>query len=91
MKKSHSSWLSPCLKWFGGSVILGTALVFSFWLYTNGFDNTVYTNNYTTSILYSDSLATASGAAPWALMTLNWFLARSGLKHWVNWITKRFE
>ncbi len=74
----------------GTSLIVAIAVGISFQLYQNGFEEKVFTNNYTTSILYSDSLATASGAAPWALMSLNWFLCRSVIKRWFLLLKKYF-
>lgn len=83
-------WFGKFLKISGSFLILSLGILISFKLYNSSLEEAVYTNNYTTSILYSDSLAMSSGAAPWALMSLNWFLCRSGLKRWWRFISKRF-
>lgn len=88
---SKKRLIHTCSKVLGTTLILSLAIVISFQLYKNGYEEKVFTNNYTTSVLYSDSLATASGAAPWALMSLNWFLCRSMIKRWFLFLKKRFE
>ena len=92
MKNPHlKTWVKSVSRLAGCGLILVLALGISFKLYNSSLEDTVFTNNYTTSVLYSDSLTVSSGAAPWALMTLNWFLARSALKRWWHFITKLFE
>lgn len=79
------------LKALGVIFILGLALGVTYFLYHQNVEEQIFTNNYTTSVLFSDSLASASGAAPWALLSLNWFLCRSAVKRWLGFIKKRFE
>lgn len=71
---------------------VGTALILiitvgvTYELYIHGIENKVFTNNYTTTVLFSDTLATGTGAAPWALMGLNWFICKSAVKKWRKYI-----
>lgn len=87
---SKASFLGFCLRVTGSSLILTLAVVISLGLYENGIEKDVFTNNYTTSVLYSDSLTTMSGAAPWALLSLNWLVCRSAIKRWLQLIRKHF-
>ena len=89
--KQVKTWFKSITRLAGSGLILVLAIGISFKLYNSTLEDAVFTNNYTTSVLYSDSLTVSSGAAPWALMTLNWFLARSALKRWWQFITKYFE
>jgi hypothetical protein len=88
-KKKHI--LKTSLRAGGTALILVLALLATFQLYQNDVNKEVYMNNYTTSVLFSDSLSTASGAAPWALLSLNWFVCRAAVKRWLSFVTKRFE
>lgn len=85
------TWFKSVTRLAGCGLILVLATVISLKLYNSTLEDAVFTNNYTTSVLYSDSLTVSSGAAPWALMTLNWFLARTALKRWWHFVTKYFE
>lgn len=92
MKKEHKKHLLRTgLRGVGTGIIMASALVVTYVLYQNNVEEQVFTNNYTTSVLFSDSLASASGAAPWALLSLNWFVCRAMIKRWLGFITKRFE
>lgn len=71
-------------------ILLATGLV-SYELYLHGIENKVYTNNYTTSVLFSDSLVASSGAAPLALFSLNFFFCRSLIKKWARLIKRKFS
>lgn len=90
-KKNKKKPFAIFLTWLGVLSIVLIALAVTFLLYKHEVEKQVYTNNYTTSILFSDSLAQASGAAPWALLSLNWFVCRSMVKRWLAYIKKRFE
>lgn len=90
-KDTKTHLLRTGLRGIGTGVIMGGALIVTFALYQNDVQEQVFTNNYTTSVLFSDSLASASGAAPWALLSLNWFLCRAMIKRWLGFIMKRFE
>ncbi|MFA4815556.1 MAG: hypothetical protein WC924_05935 [Candidatus Gracilibacteria bacterium] len=90
-KETKKHLLRTGLRGVGVGIILAGALALTYVLYQNNVENQVFTNNYTTSVLFSDSLATASGAAPWALLSLNWFVCRSMVKRWLRFIKKRFE
>lgn len=90
-KKFPSSSLKKhLLLVFGTGFILILALGITLLLHQNNVEDQVYTNNYTTSLLFSDSLASASGAAPWALISLNWFVCRSAVKRWISYVKKQF-
>ncbi len=92
MKKTTTKkHIGTGLKWFGTASILSLALVLTWVLHQHGIEDDVYTNNYTTSVLFSDSLASASGAAPWAMLSLNWFVCRAMIKRWLLFVKKRFE
>lgn len=78
------------LSGIGTGTILALGIVLTYILYINGVEHAVYTNNYTTSVLFSDSLTTASGAAPWALLSLNWFACKAVIKKWRSSIRKWF-
>lgn len=77
------------LSGIGTGMILSLGVIVTYELYVNGVENAVYTNNYTTSVLFSDTLTTASGAAPWALLSLNWFACKAVIKKWRGYM-KRF-
>lgn len=88
---AHKNLYKKLLQYGGSATILGLAGVITYVLYQHDVQEQVFTNNYTTSVLFSDSLATSSGAAPWALLSLNWFACRAMMKRWLGYITKRFE
>lgn len=90
-KDTKTRLLHTGLRGIGTGVIMAGALIVTYTLYQNNVEEQVFTNNYTTSVLFSDSLASASGAAPWALLSLNWFVCRAMIKRWLSFITKRFE
>ncbi len=90
-KKTPSRQFSKALMVGGVIVILATAGVITYLLYQNNVEDQVFTNNYTTSVLFSDSLATSSGAAPWALLSLNWFACRAMIQRWMAFIRARFQ
>ncbi|QQR55102.1 hypothetical protein IPG41_00800 [Candidatus Peregrinibacteria bacterium] len=72
----------------GTALILVLAIGVTYELYIYGIENMVYTNNYTTSVLLSDTLATGTGVAPLALAGLNWFICKSAIKKWRKFIRK---
>ena len=76
------------LSGIGTALILVLAVGVTYELYMYGIENKVYTNNYTTSVLLSDTLSTGTGAAPFALAGLNWFICKSGIKRWRSFIRK---
>jgi|GEM_PF-2098826 len=78
------------LSLLGSLIILGIMALISYEFYLHGTENNVYTNNYTTSVLFSDTLVTASGAAPLALFSLNFFVCRSLIKKWRHFIRRNF-
>ncbi len=78
----HKNLKIDVLSGLGTGLILSLAIGLTYELYLHGIENDVYTNNYTTSILFSDTLSTGTGAAPLALAGLNWFLCRTGIKKW---------
>lgn len=90
-KKKTNIHLSKGLLVAGVVVILAIAGYITYYLYQNNVDEQVFTNNYTTSVLFSDSLATSSGAAPWALLSLNWFVCRALIQRWMGFIRSRFQ
>lgn len=76
------------LSGIGTGLIVSLALFATYELYIHGIENKVFTNNYTTSVLFSDSLAASTGAAPMALAGLNWFICKSAVKKWRKAIRK---
>lgn len=90
-KKALNSKLKILIRWGGTGTILSLALAVTYVLYQFNVEERVFTNNYTTSVLFSDSLATSSGAAPWALLSLNWFVCRSMIKRWLGFAKAYFE
>ncbi len=90
-KKTTKLPVKKLLDWGGSLTIFTLAGIITYVLYQHDVQEQVFTNNYTTSVLFSDSLSTASGAAPWALLSLNWFACRAFMKRWSGFITKRFE
>lgn len=89
-KPQSNSLKKRILLVFGTAIILALALGITWVLHENNVEDQVYTNNYTTSLLFSDSLASASGAAPWALISLNWFVCRSAVKRWIAYVKNQF-
>lgn len=89
-KKKTNKQLANGIMILGILVILTIAGVITYFLHQNNVNEQVFTNNYTTSVLFSDSLASSSGAAPWALMSLNWFACRAILKRWILFIKNYF-
>ncbi|MFA5855543.1 MAG: hypothetical protein WC846_04700 [Candidatus Gracilibacteria bacterium] len=76
---------------FGGSALILLVIGFiSYELYLHGLENKVYANNISTSIFFSDTLATAGTAAPWALFSLNFFICRSLIKKWWRFAKKNY-
>ncbi len=73
----------------GSSVIILTMAWITWNLYQNGVNNEVLTSNYQSSILLSSSAATGSGAAPYALAGLNWFICKTGIKTWRKYLQKK--
>ena len=67
---------------------LGTGLIIAFSLfvtgelYLNGVEHSVYTNNYTTNLLLSDTLTNTTGAAPWLLLSVLWLACKTTIKKW---------
>ena len=90
-KKTPNKPFSKVLMVGGVVLILAIAGLITYYLYQNNVEDSVFTNNYTTSVLFSDSLATSSGAAPWALLSLNWFACRAMIKRWMAFIRARFQ
>lgn len=90
-KPHRRNWKKEVFSGLGTGVILGTALLSTALLYQYGIENKIFTNNLTTSVLFSDTLSTANGAAPWVLMSFNWFLCKSGVKHWRKFIAQFYE
>lgn len=74
------------LSGIGTALILVLSVGITYELYMYGVENNVYTNNYTTSVLLSDTLASGTGAAPFALAGLNWFFCKSAIKTWRRFI-----
>ena len=74
----------------GTGLILALGLVVTLELYTHGIEHNVYSNNYTTNLLLSETLVTTSGAAPWAIFSLNWFLCKSAIIKWRRFIYSYF-
>jgi len=73
----------------GGSLLILAVIVgISYEFYIYGIENKVYTNNYTTSVLFSDTLRTATGAAPLALFSLNFFICRTLIKKWRKFVKR---
>ena len=75
----------------GYLMILGFGISITIWIYKNHIQHNVFTNNYTTSVLFSESLKSTSGAAPWAIISLNWYLCKSGIMKWAKWIRQKVE
>ena len=90
-KKEPNKHLSKGLLVGGVIVIVAIAGLITYYLYQNNVEEQVFTNNYTTSVLFYDSLATSSGAAPWALLSLNWFVCRAMIQRWMAFIRARFQ
>lgn len=90
-KKASNKHLSKFLLVGGVILILAIGGLITYFLYQNNVGDQVFTNNYTTSVLFSDSLATSSGAAPWALLSLNWFACRAMVNRWIGFIRARFQ
>lgn len=89
IKKKTNKHLTTGIMVAGVILILSIAGVITYFLYQNNVEDQVFTNNYTTSVLFSDSLASSSGAAPWALLSLNWFACRAMIKRWMVFIKAR--
>lgn len=91
-KSTHRrNWKKEVLNGLGSGLILGGALLSTAVLYQYGVEDKIFTNNLTTSVLFSDTLSTANGAAPWVLMSFNWFLCKAGLKRWRRFIAQFYE
>ncbi len=70
----------------GTGLIVAFSLFVTFQLYLNGVEKSVYTNNYTTNLLLSDTLTETSGAAPWLLLSVLWFVTKTTVKKWRRFI-----
>jgi len=70
----------------GSGLILSftIGMTYVFWKY--GVEQNIFTNNYSTSVLLTDSLYTATGAAPLALISVNWLACRIGIKQWRKFV-----
>lgn len=75
----------------GTGLILSLGILVSYGLYTQGMENKIFANNYSTTVLLSDSLTSKTGAAaPWALFSLMYFVCRSSVKKWRRFIFRNF-
>lgn len=83
---SYKNLKTDLLSGLGTGLILSLGIGLTYELYIHGIENKVFTNNYTTSVLFSDTLASSTGAAPMALAGLNWFLCRMSIKKWRKFI-----
>ncbi len=75
----------------GTGAIIALSLFVTFQLYMNGVEKSVYTNNYTTNLLLSDTLTETSGAAPWLLLSVIWVACRTTVKKWRKFIYDHFS
>ncbi len=83
---SYKNLKTDVLSGVGTGLILSLGIGLTYELYVHGIENNVFTNNYTTSVLFSDTLANSTGAAPWAILGLNWFFCKSAVKKWRKFI-----
>lgn len=74
----------------GTGLIIALGLFVTAQLYMHGVEHSAYSNNYTTNLLLSDSLTETTGAAPWAIFSLNWFLCKTAVKKWRGFICSYF-
>jgi Na+/glutamate symporter len=79
---SYKNLKIDAISGIGTGLILSLAIFLTYILYQHGIENKVFANNYTTSVLFSHSLATGTSAAPMALAGLNWFFCKTAVKKW---------
>lgn len=92
MKKITPTYaLFILLSGIGSGLILSFALLLAYVLWEMGVNGQVYTHNYSTSVLLTEGLRTASGAAPWALLSVNAFFARKTAKIWRSRLKQFFN
>ena len=75
----------------GAGVILSFAIIFTIILWQNGIEGDIYSQNYSTSVFFTDGLTAGSGAAPWALISVNWLGARTGIKRWRSYLKNKLS
>ncbi len=75
----------------GSSLILIGMAAFTQLLWTHGIENHVFAANISTALFLGDHLSFTTEAAPYALVSMNWFLANCFEKEFRLWAKKRFS
>lgn len=74
----------------GASLILVLGIATTYALWQVGVKEDIFTSNFATSLFLTDTLRTASGAAPLALVSINAFACRMGVKRFRKWAKHHF-
>lgn len=74
----------------GSSLIIVGMVAFTQFLWKHGIENDVFAYNISTAIFITDDLRLTTEAAPYALMSMNWFLAKVFEKEFRLWTKRRF-
>jgi hypothetical protein len=64
------------------ALIISLAIGLTWLAWEMGLNNALMTENLSTSLINQEVIKQAGTAAPWALMSLNWFVCKETIKKW---------
>jgi hypothetical protein len=87
--KRSSRLLFVLVNGFGATLIISLAIAMTFVMWRHGVEQGIFLNNYSTSVLFVDSLKGVGAAAPWALLSINGLIAKLSLRSWRSFLKKK--